>query len=298
MNSFYNAMESFYGNPRAIIGGRNWAASAFAEYSLTPVYAAGSTNANAELEYQIDRRIGAIAGFGFALGPIAIGANAKYTQDASYRQSLDLSGSGLSGQNIEGILTHKIDTTLGEYESDPRLEVGLGAILTMGTANLAIYNDNVMPFLDKTNTAPFLESFLNTMNFGLSLMPSDNKFQAKRSPFAFMATADFKNFGNIYTRKLCAGIEVGLNASDLFEALFRFGYTQNLPGRLSEMARAFRPENGIVSAGATLKLLLLKVDAACSIPVGVISGMANWNPSDAERAMDFVKINLTAALDL
>ncbi|MEI6875269.1 MAG: hypothetical protein WCL50_09095 [Spirochaetota bacterium] len=289
-NSLYNVLESFVAHPRAIVGGHGWGASGFADYALTPQYSAGTIFDKASLEYRTDRRIGAIAGIGLSLGPVAVGGNAKYIQDAVYSESF--SAIGPAAWDLNEVIKH--DVSVGGYENS-RVELGLGAILTLGTLNLGAYNDNVIPFLNKQITAPFIESFLNTMNFGLSWMPLDNKFLAKKSLFVLMTTADFKNVGDVRNRQLCAGVEAGLNAFDLFEALVRIGYTQRLPGSYAEMASAFKPANGIVTVGVTAKVLVLKLDAAYVIPVSAI-GTYVW--TDTDRAKDFMKFNLTAALGL
>jgi hypothetical protein len=291
-NSLYSALQGISASPRIIVGGPHWGLSGFAEYQLTPSYAGLPPPVSVDtFTYAVSRRMGAIAGLGFALGPIAIGANAKFVKVASYFDDINLYSSGMQ---LQEVLSY--EAAPGEEYS--YVEVGLGALLTLGTLNLGVYNDNVMPFLNKENTAPFIDSFLDTMTFGLSWMPSDDKFRSRKSAFVLMTTADFRNFGDEYNRQLCAGVEAGLNVRDFLVALLRCGYTQSLPGPLSEMASAFKPENGTVSLGLTAKLWALKLDAAYSLPVSMITSTYGTELSDAERAMDFMKVDVTVALSL
>jgi len=217
LSSFYNATQSITGSPRVTVGGRYWGLSGFADYEITPLYAAGTQATVANLDYLVSRKLGAIAGFGIALGPVAIGANAKYIESASYVKSITPPPSGLSGANVQELLLHVADPAMGEFQ-DTRMEIGLGAILTLGMANIGIYNDNVTPFLHTGYAGNYLDDFLGTMNFGLSLTPFDNKFSTTRSPFQAIATIDLKNFGDSANRQLCAGLEAGLNLGDFLVA--------------------------------------------------------------------------------
>jgi len=287
-NDSYNAINSITGNPRVTLGGPHWGVSGFADYTLTPSIIPGTNNANTVLDYSVLRQMGVTAGLGIKLGPIAVGANARYVQDAIYDASFRFEGGEQDTADIMEVLTHQATNSASTFT------VGLGALFTVGMANLAVYNDNVMPFLDQDNTTPFLDAFLDTMTFGLAFMPSDNKFESRKSLLVFMSTADFKNVGDDVNRQLCAGLEAGINLGDFIVGLVRAGYTQRLPGPYAEMANAFNIDNGTVSLGATAKLWVLKLDASYSIPVGFIGN--NWNMTDAERGMDCMKLGLTAAL--
>jgi len=287
-NAAYNAINSITGNPRVTLGGPNWGVSGFADYVLTPSHLPGTINANTVLDYSVLRQLGVTAGLGIKLGPIAVGANATYVQDAIYDASLRFAGEAEDTADILELLSHQAQN------ADASFTVGLGALFTVGLANIAVYNDNVMPFLDQDSTTPFLDAFLDTTTFGLAFMPSDNKFESQKELFVFMSTADFKNVGDDVNRQLCAGLEAGINIGDFIVALVRAGYTQRLPGPYAKMANAFNIDNGTVSLGATAKFWMLKLDASYSIPVGYIGN--NWNMTDDQRRMDSMKIGLTAAI--
>jgi hypothetical protein len=287
-NDSYNEINSITGNPRVSLGGPHWGVSGFADYVLMPSNLAGTTLMNTVLDYTVFRQMGVTAGMGLDLGPIAVGANARYVQDAIYDASFRFEGQEQDTADIMEVLSHKAENP------DSSFTVGLGALFTVGLANLAVYNDNVMPFLDKDNDTPFFDAFLDTMTFGLAFMPSDNKFESKKSLLVFMSTADFKNVGDAVNRQLCAGLEAGINLGDSIVGLVRAGYTQRLPGEFSQLVDAFNIDNGTVSLGATAKLWVLKLDASDSIPVAFIGN--NWNMADSERGMDCMKLGLMAAI--
>lgn len=287
-NNSYNAINSITGNPRVTLGGPHWGISGYTDYMLTPSILPGTTNAQTVLDYSVFRQMGVTAGMGLKLGPIAIGANARYVQDAIYDATFRFAGEAEDKVDIMELISHRAEN------SDATFTVGLGALFTVGIANLGVYNDNVMPFLDQDNNTPFLDAFLDTMTFGLAFMPSDSKFESKKSLLVFMSTADFKNVGDAVNRQLCAGLEAGINLGDFIVGLVRAGYTQRLPGEFSQLVDAFNIDNGTVSLGATAKLWVLKLDASYSIPVGLIGN--NWNMTDEQRRMDSMKLGLTAAI--
>lgn len=287
-NNSYNAINSITGNPRVTLGGPHWGVSGFADYVLTPSSMQGTAVPLTVLDYAVFRQMGVTAGLGLKLGPIAVGANAKYVQDAIYDASFRFAGEAEDKVDIMELISHQAEN------SDATVTVGLGALFTVGIANLGVYNDNVMPFLDQDNDTPFLDAFLDTMTFGLSFMPSDNKFESRKSPLVFMSTADFRNVGDDANRQLCAGLEAGINLGDFIVGLVRAGYTQRLPGEYSELVNAFNIDNGTVSLGASAKLWVLKLDASYSIPVAFIGN--NWNMTDSERGLDCMKLGLTAAI--
>jgi hypothetical protein len=142
-----------------------------------------------------------VAGLGFALGPIAVGANAKYVLSSTYNQACDFEEWVDGPPSIDWfkeVFSHKIDESMGETESN-LIEVGLGAVFTLGTLNAGIYNDNIMPFLSEGYSGDYIGEFMNAMNFGVSWMPSDNKFGESKFPFILLASVDLKNFGDART---------------------------------------------------------------------------------------------------
>jgi hypothetical protein len=291
-------MNPITANPRVIIGNKHWGLSAFGEYALNPDFPAGYKGLSSQFQYNVTRRLGAVAGIGLDFGPIAVGANAKYVQDATYSKAFDFSQmyeKGPQWSDIQDLFTHKIDVSAGDTESTT-IEVGLGALFTLGTLNVGIYNDNIMPFLNEdTKTLDYGVAFMNKMNFGVSWMPSDNKFKNQKVPLVLLFSADLKNFGDEVNRQLCGGVETGLNAGDFLQALLRFGYTQPLPGTYAEMSKSFNTDLGSVSLGATAKLWFAKFDAAFTLPVSVLKDINNMSGSvsDAERLQRFGTISVT-----
>ena len=257
-------------------GGPHWGVALTGDYVATPNFSAFE-GYSTTLQYDVTRELGAIAGLGFNFGPLAIGANAKYYNSAVYSITSYKFHDAIKGPP-EASFFEELLTTNPDGSSDSTVEVGLGAILTLGTLNAGIYNDNIMPFINKDEFeaiygGDYAKAFLSTMNFGVSWMPSDNKFGKSKVPLVLLASADLKNFGDETNRQLCAGLESGLNAGDFLVLLARVGYTQPLLGPLDTMFDNLNVSQGYATFGTTAKFWFAKFDLAFTMPMTVLRDM-------------------------
>lgn len=288
-------------NPRLELGGKHWGAALFGDYYAYPDFGTFS-GTSTTTAYDVYRSLGAIAGIGLNFGPLAIGGNFKYVMSSSYSTGLDLSSFADGGPD-SAFFQDLLNPSSNVTDAGTSMSVGLGAIVTLGTLNAAIYNDNIMPFLDKDRfstdfNSDYVKAFLSTMSAGVSWMPSDNKFSKHKSPLDLILAVDLKNFGDAENRVLCAGAEFGLNAGDFLVGLVRAGYTQSLPGTLAEMASNYDPDLGFVSLGMTGRFWFAKFDAGIQVPTGVLKEFSYLNGSmtAAERAESFGTVYLTLSM--
>ncbi|MEI6388094.1 MAG: hypothetical protein WCQ50_15815 [Spirochaetota bacterium] len=289
-------------HPRLTLGGRYWGLALVGDYRMDPVFTQGYQGHDTVIDVAVERNLGGVAGVGIQLGPLALGANVRYINTSSYVVPFGLDGLiGLAGGRQQDLST--LSPLL--YNSDGlgpvnTLQAGLGIMFTMGMMNLSAYNANVLPFLDKANSGvEFGTAFLNTMNLGLSFMPSDDKFNKRKFPLVFTADMDFRNAGDERKRELSAGMEAGLNAGEFLVALVRIGYGQHLPGKFADMIREFDPELGYVTGGVTAKLALVKVEVAASLPTGMAFKLGTYGSMTAaqrEESMGSLGINVSLGL--
>ena len=281
--------------PKVVLGGKGWGVALTADYLsyMTNDY----EDALTDLPIYTSRRIGAVAGLGFNLGPVAVGANMKYYSYSSYEFTVSK-----DNLDVADMATQMLVGPGFEF-SDWEMGVGLGALVTLGSLNVGAYYDNMMPFINALASGEdysldaYVRDCFETMSLGVSWMPSDNKFGTFKSPITLLATADLKNLGSNSDRELCAGVEAGLDLWNFLVATARLGYTQALATSTFSMEAlmdAFDPDNGEISAGITAKFAMAKVDLSMMTPLGMIASTYNEKPVDWTE----VKIRATLALCL
>lgn len=249
-------------SPRLIIGGKYWGTALIGDYQLNP-YLSGDRN-----YFLVDRTLSAVAGLGFNLGPVALGANVRYSRESNYSISLQQYDGpstiiGVFSPDSEGVTNY-----------EPELKIGAGALVTLGTLNLGLYNADVMAIIDNGDDP------LYATNLGVSWMPSDNKFQ-KKFPLSLAAAADIKNLGSSSSRSLNMGLEIGLNAGDFLVVLARAGYSQpfGMGLELSDLDLAeFSVNDGTINIGATAQLWFAKVDLSMAVPMSTLVGNDYYGP--------------------
>lgn len=296
--------DDFYYTPNpvqlnATFGGKGWG------LALTDDYLAYVRNhdetesaASATLPLRVSRRIGAVGGFGLNLGPVALGANLKYYTYSNY----DMTFNANFAENDLASLASQflLGSGLGiDANTTWEMNVGIGALVTVGMFNIGAYYDNLMPFINALasgedySLSAYVEDCFKTMSLGVSFMPSDDKFKDKKIPITLLASLDLKNLGDNEYRELCAGAEVGFDLWNFLVATARMGYQQALPTEtfsLDALAAAFKPENGEISAGITGKAAMAKVDLTILVPVEYLSGKIagtpyNWQEIEARATV-------------
>jgi hypothetical protein len=272
--------------PNVVLGGKGWGLALTADY-LAYVRNHDETEAvaNADLPLLVSRRIGAVGGLGFNLGPVALGANVKYYTYSDYGMTFkaDLGNNDYAALASRFFLGNGVDLAAATYEMD----VGVGAVVTLGMFNVGAYYGNMMPFINAVinkesySFDAYLGDCFKTMSLGASFMPSNDKFSSFKLPIDLLATVDLKNLGDNDERELCAGAEVGIDLWNFLVATARVGYSQALPTTtfsIEEMAAAFTPENGEITAGATAKVAMAKVDLSIQAPVTYVLGRITDSP--------------------
>ena len=286
--------------PRIVFGGKCWGVALTAdyltylsngvEYSDVELY-----NDNIALPTYVSRRIGAVAGLGFNLGPIALGANMKYYNYSTY--NFYMSSAYLDAMS----LLEQMFLGNGFDFSNWEMNVGVGAIVTFGSLNVGAYYDNLMPFINALaggqdySIEAYIVDCFETMSVVLSWMPSNDKFAKEKFPLDLLAAVDLKNLGSNTDRELCFGVEAGIDLWNVLVATARLGYTQALPTTtfsVGELLAAFAPENGEFTAGVTAKLLMTKADLTLIMPMGAITSVVN------EESVNWTEVKLRATVSL
>jgi len=286
-------------SPRLVLGGPHWGLAFLGDFLAIPTLGAYA-NEMTPASLLVDRTLGAVAGLGLKFGALALGVNAKYLMDSTYMVTVDDYASFANDGPPEDFIT-ALFSPENTIDNTTRVELGFGSVLSLGTLNLGVYEGNLLPFLQEDYAAQgdnFFGALLDAMNFGLSWMPSDNKYAKSRSPLTLILTADLKNFGDEVNRQLCAAAEMGLDVPKVLAIMGRVGYTQLLPGTLDEMFSSFEPDNGYLTAGITGRVWIANINLAFKLPVEVFSEMwrLNGTMTEEERAQEFGTVTATVSL--
>jgi len=286
--------------PKIVLGGKCWGLALTADYlsymDNGVEYTDGELMAGGvDLPVYVSRRIGAVAGLGFNLGPVAVGANMKYYNYSSYDFTVSPSNLDTTEMLTRFFVGNGFD--LSSWE----MNVGIGAIVTFGSLNVGAYYDNMMPFInalaggkDYSFDAYLLDCF-ETMSVGLSWMPSNDKFAKDKFPIDLLATIDLKNLGSNTDRELCAGVEAGLDLWNFLVATARLGYKQDLATStftMEQLLAAFAPGNGELSAGVTAKFAMAKADLTLMMPMGAVTSTIDG------ESMDWTEVKVRATVSL
>ncbi len=303
LRTFYDEFQNIKPvrvSPRLVVGGPHWGLALLGDFTAIPTLGTYA-NEDTQASLLVDRTLGAVAGLGLKFGALAVGVNAKYLMDSTYTVAVDDYASFAEDGPPEGFIT-SLFSPENTIDNTTRIELGFGSVLSLGTLNLGIYEGNLLPFLqegyDTDQGGNFFEALLDTMNFGLSWMPSDNKYAKSRSPLTLILSADLKNFGDEVNRQLCAGAEMGLDVPKVLAIMGRVGYTQLLPGTMDEMFSSFETDNGYLTAGVTGRVWVANINLAFKLPVEVFSEMwrLNGTMTDEERALEFGTVTATVSL--
>ncbi|MEI8094382.1 MAG: hypothetical protein WCG80_09235 [Spirochaetales bacterium] len=280
--------------PRVLLGGRFWGLALLGDYHVA-LLPTGYAGLDTPIEVSVQRTLGAVAGLGLPLGPVAVGANLRYFTTSHYDAFLGLKElSNPGGPSLVSVL----GPSQTNFGADSSLQVGLGVVFTLGILNAAAYNANVLPFLDKAYNGELATALLSTTTVGFSVMPSDDKFSDTTNPFWLAADLDLSRVGDVNLRQLAAGVEAGIKASGL-EALLRLGYQQPLPGEYRTMISTFDPLLGAVTAGFSTKLLVVRASVSATLPLLLAYELGTYGSmTAAQRAQSQGSVSASVALDL
>ncbi len=288
--------------PRFIIGGPHWGAAALGDFYLVPdMNSFQGDDTDDTMSYDVYRTLTAVVGTGIKVGGIALGGNLRYSASSYYTVDDVTYSDGLGDNFLSQLLSPSSSSIIA---SATELDAGVGALVTLGSINLGFYNANIIPFIDEDKMDDgFFSALMDTTNFGISWMPSDNKF-GKKDFLSLIVSADINNLGDTENRQLAAGAELGLNFSDFLVATGRIGYSQpiGIGKELFDIRTGDIDINdSLLSAGLTARLWLAKIDLGVSVPWSTINYIATYDgsalPAD-ENYDELVSVNLTVSLNL
>ncbi len=273
--------------PRFLLSGGWWSIANISRVSLEMQPGNFNNNDldNIPINVNINTDGGFIGGLGLKLGPISVGANAKYFTRSiqTYEYLLQDFKDGPPEDLI-------MDIALGGDEAieEPHLEVGTGALLAVGALNAGIYIDNLLAFM-KEDTINF-GAIIDTVNVGVAWTPANNKTAKRRSPLNLAVAADLRNLGSSEFRNFSIGAETGLDLGGILVFNARAGYKQPLPGSLTNMASSFDPRNGTYTLGMQAKFFIFELQLASDFPADLIFDPPSYPLPEDRAAEPFARL--------
>jgi len=247
-------------------------------------------------ELSFTHKRGIIGGFSFNAGPAALGVNGRYYKQDSHLFTFDYDPT----DDLNDADEEFKEVVMNPLEGESIFEAGGGGMLTLGPLTAGIYVDNLLnlALTEEGSLTDDYDGLLSdaweTANAGLAFEPFSRKDSYRNSFINLIAVGDLKNIGDDEARAASVGAEAGLNIGDVLTADLRAGYSQYLPGELSEISRdSFDAARGEVTFGAGVKALILNLDIAASVPAVMIKhGMEfdkNGNgPADDDEMLDYL----------
>jgi len=217
-----------------------------------------------EVKYDLFHNAGLMGGLGFNVGPIAVGANLRLyksltmqTDEITHDPDLDY------GDLFDEVLDELFDLA----DADERIEVGVGAMATLGKLTAGVYIDSFLDLMDYDDH--IFDQALKTANVGLSFTPLQSRFDLHRtSPINLIIAGDFYNIGDDDNRSLSVGSELGLHLGRAITVDLRGGYRQRMEGKFEDIE--FDTEEGEVFFGLGAKLLAFDMNMAVSLPATMV----------------------------
>ncbi len=281
--------------PNISVATRNFGVGFLGGVTISPAAVPVSTvtreYANLKYGFEISKKSGIIAGMGFGFGPFSIGANLKYYKEVrtlfglpsdSYLDfesyvSILKPGMPLQQAMVEILLN---DALALEFDTENHIEMGLGALYTVGGFTVGAYVDSILGMIldDDGELKDFdfksiIDQAAKTANLGISFDPSMRKIYGREPFLNLLVSADLKNIGDNANRFMNIGAEVGIHIGELAQVDFRGGYKQYLTGPLEDVfsSDVIVLEQGEVSLGVGIKALFVQANIAAAIPAELVS---------------------------
>jgi len=270
--SFADNTSNIFVIPQAAYVTKNWGVSTISDIGIDFIVDS-YVGLETPLQLEISKKQGVMGALGFALGPISLGANVKYYKMSSYTLDYGMEDfdEGPPEDLIQQIFVGPED--FSDVTSEPVVEVGVGTIFTLGTLSAGAYLDNLLFFLAETDEGAVeadLPGIFDTLSVGVAWTPFDSKLKEKKGLLNLIAAVDLKNLGSATNRQLAAGAEIGLNLGRVIMVNSRLGYTQGLPGELSEAFSTLDPYLGLYSIGMGVKVLFMEIDFDFQFPSDMV----------------------------
>ena len=270
--NFYEMAENtsdFRMIPHFAYANRNWGISSIADNVI-------DFRANAD-EYEgrdtpidvfVRRRTGVRGAVGLGFGPVAVGATAKFMKTSTYTLGYvaDDMRHGPPDDLFPQVLFGPRDGNI-ETEEFWNFELGIGGMFTLGPFTVGTYLDNLLYFVATDESGTTVDAGLfDTLSLGVAWTPLFDRLRRSRSPLNLIVAADLRNLASHSSRELAAGFEAGINFGRVVMANVRGGYTQGLPGPLSDAFGSFNPYLGSYTIGGGFKFMIVEFNAAYTMP--------------------------------
>ncbi len=261
-----DVLDRFTFIPRAIYAERGWAVGALIDRHLYPI---SFDEESGNFVMEVEQKLGLAAGMGINLGPLAVGGNVRLFKD--HKTTLAENTLGMTDSDFFSLLLFEgFSDTL---EAENKIEVGAGALVTLGSLSAGIYIDKLLDILEGADGDGYegvLGSALQTANVGVAFEPFSQKTARRRGLLNIMLAADLKNLGDDDMRVFSAGTEVGLRLGNAITASARLGYSQPLPGELADAFSGYNPDDGEIAFGIGAKALALDLNFAMTMPAQLL----------------------------
>jgi len=236
--------------------------------------------------FEISKKSGIIAGMGFGFGPFSVGANLKYYKEVrtlfglpndSYIDFKEYVSSFMVGDLLqEALINILIDDAIAVgFDTENHIEMGLGAMYTIGGFTVGAYVDSIFGLIMDDNGEmidfdfeAIVDQAARTANLGVSFDPSMRKMYGREPLLNLLVSADLKNIGDDASRVMNIGAEVGLHIGELVQVDLRGGYKQYLTGSFEDVFSSdiVDLEQGDVSIGVGVKALFVNINIAYTFP--------------------------------
>ena len=254
--------------PHVAYATRNWGFSTISDNAVDFLTGVQYFGMNTPIDVLVRKRTGVRGALGMGFGPLAVGGTAKFVKVSSYvlNYTADDMREGPPGDFMQQVLFGPHD---GDVQTVERwaFELGVGGMFTVRALTVGAYLDNLLYFIQTDEDGTRIDAGLfDTLSLGVAWSPYFDRYARRRSPMNLIVAADFRNVGSHTNRELSLGVEAGINLGRVIMANVRGGYTQSLPGPLSEALDGINPYLGSYTMGFGWKFLVGEMNFAYTMP--------------------------------
>lgn len=154
---------------------------------------------------------------------------------------------------------------------DKSLLFGIGSMVNIGSLTVGAAIEDITPLMHtgyRILSHRTAEAAFDMMNVGVAYESNNRKNDRSENFFNLLVAADLHNVGDDTSRSLHLGSEFGISLAEVITADIRAGYSQPLPGQLSDVLDVdmIDLDQGTYSFGIGTKVFIAQVDFALSIP--------------------------------
>ncbi|GEM_PF-6234647 len=268
---------------RAAFAERNWGVAAVSEMGVQPIEVLlDEEEEQLDIIYVPTHNLGLVGGVGFSSGPIAVGGNIRlYRALPKFDDKTVSLGFDEDGEIKEDDLDKAMEDireTFFAFEDDVNMEVGVGAMVTLGSLSAGAYIESLMDVLEYEDH--IFERAWKSMSIGAAFTPFENRLypSARMQLINLVIAGDFTYIGDDELRSMGIGTEVGLRLGRAVTFDLRGGYRQPMPGDFGDME--IDTSKGEVFFGLGAKLIALDLNFTAAIPAGLLEEMGEWDDEE------------------